>query len=703
VNNTSSTTGITAATRIIAGPTLGGITGPDNQASAPPCQTPTLTVVVWTSSLDHEPFLSGEDLRGSLSGLLDQGQRSPFCFLFTLARTDFPANVNGMPFRARYAPVSVFVCPACGKSRPGPAHFRHPVRDSMQGNPLGGRVDRYRSGQSGAPSGKNGCSGSEPSEVASRPIMAPCDAWRGWMAFQEVRGPIEPPARLIPVVDGILVWTLSRDRRPRSLPTALPRSRLRSLSASESPGEGVWSREHRDRLTTTGGSVDRHLSVFLPYDRPPHHEDQLTRAAMIVMRAIPLARDALLARLGPFSSARLPEPELDMQARDVLHVPMLSESEGLSLHQLISVFVSPDEGLDLSEAEIEERTREQRLDGVLRFGDELVVVIESKVRGEAPSDQAKLLRLRGVEIRQSKVTALGWHQLLEDWWALLERGLLAPAERVMMEDLIAFTEEHFAHLLPFTTLGRAGENDLRRQRRLAAVLREVMCAEGVETMRRPEVGAVAMLDAAIGTKTTQRIALQQDGDDLALCTWLAELKPQAKALYQTTRAQKLVDFLDEHSGTWRARPNVHLAFWRAPVSQRLYLNCQLEISEYIHAWSQSDFGEVGAHHYDEIRDTLWPWLQEHHYARPEDDPKLNPFLTLLGDRDAHLRPSIKLCRAWPWAHAVDLDDRGALVTEVRTSVSELLTALDEPLPAAWADATTVTTRGLPTVHATRPW
>ena len=72
----------------------------------------------------------------------------------------------------------------------------------------------------------------------------------------------------------------------------------------------------------------------------------------------------------------------------------------------------------------------------------------------------------------SKLVALGWHELLEDWWALLERGLLAPAERVLMEDLIAFTEEHFARLLPFTTLGRAGEHDLRRQRRLMALLRE---------------------------------------------------------------------------------------------------------------------------------------------------------------------------------------------------------------------------------------
>jgi hypothetical protein len=189
--------------------------------------------------------------------------------------------------------------------------------------------------------------------------------------------------------------------------------------------------------------VDRHLNVFLPYERPAHHEDQLTRAAMIVMRAIPLARDALLARIGAPPSATLPEPELDIQVRDVLKPPALGEAEGLSLHQLMSVFLSPDEGLDLSAAQIEERSGEQRLDGVLRFGDELVVVIETKIVGEAPSDQARLLRLRGVETEHSKVIGLAWHELLEDWWALLERGLLAPAERVLIEDLIAVAEEHF--------------------------------------------------------------------------------------------------------------------------------------------------------------------------------------------------------------------------------------------------------------------
>jgi hypothetical protein len=57
------------------------------------------------------------------------------------------------------------------------------------------------------------------------------------------------------------------------------------------------------------------------------------RAAMIVMRTTPLARDAPLARIGAPPSARLPEPELDIQARDVVKLPASSTAEGLTLRR----------------------------------------------------------------------------------------------------------------------------------------------------------------------------------------------------------------------------------------------------------------------------------------------------------------------------------------------------------------------------------
>jgi hypothetical protein len=425
--------------------------------------------------------------------------------------------------------------------------------------------------------------------------------------------------------------------------------------------------------------VDRHLSVFLPYDRLARHEDQLTRAAMIVMRAVPLARDALLARIGAPPSARLPEVELDMQTPYVaVPPPRGADAEPFALQELVSVFLSPDVGLDLSSGEIQERDGEQRLDGVLRFGGELAVAIESKVVGLAATGQAGQLRMRGVEVNRSRIVSLGWHELLEDWWALLERGMLAPAERVLMEDLFGFAEDHFPGLLPFTTLGRAGEHELRRQRRLVALLRAAAGLEDVTGEMHSWAAATLMLDRALGTKSTQRVTLRYEPGHLLLQSYPAELKPQAEAFYKTDRAQRLLDLAAREHDRWRIQPNLQLAFRFATVPQRLFTRTCLEADEYVRRWSGEDFSRVGAHHYDQIRSHLWPWLCERGYASPDEDQQLEEFLDRLGHRDAHLRPGIRIERSWAWAQAVDLDERGGLAGEVRGALSDLLTALNEP-------------------------
>jgi hypothetical protein len=424
--------------------------------------------------------------------------------------------------------------------------------------------------------------------------------------------------------------------------------------------------------------VNRHLNAFVPYQLASTHEDQLTRAAMIVLRAVPLARDAFLALLNCRRSGELPEPEFDMQTGDVV-TPPGDMDEATSLAELVSVFLSPDLDRDLSDVALSEREAEQRLDGVVRFGDELVVVIESKIVGQAPSQQASELRLRGAQVAHTRVASLGWHDLLQSWWRLLERGLLAPAERLLIEDLVGFAEEHFPHLLPFSTLIEAGDHPLRRQRRLSALLRN---ATGIEEIRaRTSGGAEAMLDAALGTRCVQRLMLDVDGDELVLATAAGELKPQALAFYGSGRAPRVVE-LAEQDG-WAATSSLYLGYRGAHThAQRLYTTCRLSLDEYVRRWAEEDRERIGAYPYDTVRTELWPWLQERGYASAQDAVDLDTFLDGLGRRDAHLRPRIEITRRWAWADAEQLDDRGTLADDLRTAISELLSTLDEPpLPA----------------------
>ena len=55
-------------------------------------------------------------------------------------------------------------------------------------------------------------------------------------------------------------------------------------------------------------TANPHLNIFEPYrELGRTHEDQLTRAAMIVLRLVPLARETLLRAIGERSLSELPD------------------------------------------------------------------------------------------------------------------------------------------------------------------------------------------------------------------------------------------------------------------------------------------------------------------------------------------------------------------------------------------------------------
>jgi hypothetical protein len=84
---------------------------------------------------------------------------------------------------------------------------------------------------------------------------------------------------------------------------------------------------------------------------------------------------------------------------------------------------------------------------------------------------------------------------------------------------------------------------------------------------------------------------------------------------------------------------------------------------------------------DEARATL-----ERQYATSADELRLSRFLADLKHRDAYLRPSIQLKRAWQWDHIVAPGSYDALVIGIRAAVTEVLAMLDERLPPASTSA-----------------
>lgn len=420
-----------------------------------------------------------------------------------------------------------------------------------------------------------------------------------------------------------------------------------------------------------------HLNLFEPYrDLPRGHEDQLTRAAMIVLRLVPLARETLLQAIGEPSQSRLPDCIIDMQATNIVDPSEEGASGGdVRRGRLVSVFLTPDtEPFDLAE-EITETDRGQRFDGVLRFDPELVVVLESKVCrrwARRNGHRAAELNLNGTRFEERRTCVLRWHDLLESWWRLVELGVLSPAEQAIVKDVLGYAHQDFGQLLPFGTLRRVGTDPVRRKWRLRSLLRE---ATGIRAER---AGLVHVrLDLALGVASLQRAALDVEDERLTLHLWPGELKRQAEHLYAGGSAERLCELLGE-SGDWSVQPQPLLGFRNAPVRTRVYLTCTLDPAEYARRWQGEDWKKVGAHHRNHIHGELWEWLLERGYASPQDEERLDPFLRALGRRFAHLRPSIHVSRSWTWQEAETLDDEGLLPGEIQRSINRVLELLGEP-------------------------
>jgi hypothetical protein len=123
--------------------------------------------------------------------------------------------------------------------------------------------------------------------------------------------------------------------------------------------------------------MNLHLSMFRPYqDRDVGHEDQLTRAALIAMRAVPLAHEAFLDLAAHRSVSELPSARFDMQTGDLnVAEEDVRETTEPVVDELVSVFLTPDESRaeQLEELDVDS-ARRARYDGVVRYGSRLLII-----------------------------------------------------------------------------------------------------------------------------------------------------------------------------------------------------------------------------------------------------------------------------------------------------------------------------------------
>lgn len=406
------------------------------------------------------------------------------------------------------------------------------------------------------------------------------------------------------------------------------------------------------------------LNFFSPYERlVAGHENQLTRALLLVLRMSPLAHVEWLRLVDPRRSlGSLGTAQFATQRRAIR-----TTRKDVEDAELVSVFLAP-ELPQAGAAEVVESDRGQVLDAVVDYG-ELVVVIENKVF-EADDLQARRLNLGngGVQlVDDHDVAIVLWRDLLEALTGLRERALVSGAEAAVLDDFLVYVEDHFPDLGPFRSLALCRGVSSRVERRLRHLLGEAGGRDGESSPYGPRIatpaGAVAGRDAYL--KVGSR-------GDIELALYPADTLSQAQRFYRRPAAIDGVRQLAQSDG-WHVGPNFHFGHIQRGFC---WTKSDLSITEYLGLW-QHEINDAGAIPRDEW-DVYWEWLITHQIARTSDRMEFDRHFTSSSRKSATPRPGISLIRRWPLQEAEASDSRGTFVAEVRAALDTALRALGEP-------------------------
>jgi hypothetical protein len=402
------------------------------------------------------------------------------------------------------------------------------------------------------------------------------------------------------------------------------------------------------------------LNYFEPYESlPPHHENQLTRALVVVLRLSPIAHSAWLRRVVPDRALYdLPQVDWRVQRRDI--VPTGGEvSEDLAV---VSVFLSgerADEGGDVVESE-----RGQILDAIALYGRELAVVVENKITGSPDDRQARRLNVGGLTVQLGTAPVrIPWRDLLDDLGEILRLDLVSGAEAGVIEDFLEYTEAYFDHLMPFNKLSLCRGSSYRQERRLRVILTDATGAEA-RPGRDPSIPLA-------GATAVERAYLKADGDEFVLNLWLGDTLSQARNLYR--RPDAVDGVLRLHADGWRLRHNFHFGFMGTGYT---WTKGSIAPEDYLRLFE----AEIATAHQlprDEW-DEYWAWLEKKEIARPDDRHSFDRHFVNTRRNQASPRPGVLLSRTWSIDEAEALDDRhGLFVMAVREAIVEALRSIGE--------------------------
>jgi hypothetical protein len=424
------------------------------------------------------------------------------------------------------------------------------------------------------------------------------------------------------------------------------------------------------------------LNYFKPFQSlKPNHEDQLTRAFLVVLRHVPLALSAFIdlvresmekneggETLPPLSA--LANTTLEMRTQ----VSSITDKTG----NLVSIVMTDEEWKPSPEFKVEHDDRTPRYDGVISLDPDWILVIENKpYHGDIWEEQLNpnLAGASEITVVDDHVVII-WREVITRLTSICERDLVSGAERLIVDEFLEFVEDQFGSLNPYSKLSLCKDHDYRLRNRCEVILAQLSGSSvhnraGFKDFIRAESHAFS--DIYLYVKKTL-----PNQWSLTLDLFPGNTMNQARNLYAALNKDKLLALSRNQSG-WTMGPDMHFAFiatnlcWTTPT---------LDFEHFVEFWLNSvgkiQRAERGADSFTSAISAL----EQDGLLSKDDVTKFDDSFVNTKRLYMNVCPGIAMSYVWPKIEAVRLDEQDMLVSEVRKRIDEAMSCWGESFSTA---------------------
>jgi hypothetical protein len=415
-----------------------------------------------------------------------------------------------------------------------------------------------------------------------------------------------------------------------------------------------------------------HLNVFIPYENKPlHHEDQLTRAFLILLGSTKIVEilfiEILRERMGQSGITLLPPSPINDSGGVVSIETQISSSTKGRLQgengRLVSVILTDE--LLKPEHRVERTGRVAIYDGFLRLKPNWVIVLENK-----PShtniwvQQLSSAFNEDYEIEPVPVV-LSWRDVIRRLGVLITNDILQDGGKTLVEDFLAYVDNYFPELNPYESFELCGNHRYLLEKHCMEIMEKAGFGP-VEYHRGWHYSTRLLEKPGIKEVALHPSSNSEEPWPIQLHLHPGDTMNQARDLFSSIKVDR-VENLRERG--WLIQPNFHVSF----RSSNLYwCDSGVPLSDYLQYWVE----EVGNKRLRQIARAEWNGyfaiLAERGIISNQDAQKMEALLLPTAMSSVNICPGVTFQYTWSREDAIYLEGKGLFVQEYSDRVKDVL-------------------------------